>query len=88
MAAELAVGRPAGQGRAACSSWRLQDGSGSSLSTKKTALNAHPPAPKPTPAGIVKAVGKSLGKEPKVVLYSPEKVGTGKGGKAEGFPFR
>lgn len=38
--------------------------------------------------GIVKAVGKSLGKEPKVVLYSPEEVGTGKSGKAEGFPFR
>ncbi|KIZ01034.1 hypothetical protein MNEG_6928 [Monoraphidium neglectum] len=38
--------------------------------------------------GIVKAVGKALGKEPKVVLYSPEKVGTGKSGKAEGFPFR
>jgi hypothetical protein len=29
-----------------------------------------------------------MGKEPKIVLYSPEKVGTGKGGKAEGFPFR
>lgn len=38
--------------------------------------------------GIVKAVAKSLGKEPKIVLYSPEEVGTGKGGKAEGFPFR
>ncbi len=39
-------------------------------------------------AGIVKAVGNALGKEPKVVLYSPEEVGTGKSGKAEGFPFR
>ncbi|GBF92611.1 chloroplast stem-loop binding protein of 41 kDa, chloroplastic [Raphidocelis subcapitata] len=38
--------------------------------------------------GIVKAVGKALGKEPKVVLYSPEEIGTGKSGKAEGFPFR
>lgn len=38
--------------------------------------------------GIVKAVGKALGKEPKIVLYSPEEVGTGKSGKAEGFPFR
>lgn len=38
--------------------------------------------------GIVKAVGKALGKEPRVVLYSPEEVGTGKSGKAEGFPFR
>ncbi|KAF8070909.1 CSP41A [Scenedesmus sp. PABB004] len=38
--------------------------------------------------GIVKAVGSALGKEPRVVLYSPEEVGTGKGGKAEGFPFR
>ncbi|KAI8477102.1 MAG: NAD(P)-binding protein [Monoraphidium minutum] len=38
--------------------------------------------------GIVKAVGKALDKEPKVVLYSPEEVGTGKSGKAEGFPFR
>ena len=38
--------------------------------------------------GITKAVGKALGVEPKVVLYSPEEVGTGKGGKAEGFPFR
>ena len=38
--------------------------------------------------GIVKAVGKALDKEPKVLLYSPEEVGTGKSGKAEGFPFR
>ncbi|KXZ47050.1 hypothetical protein GPECTOR_38g287 [Gonium pectorale] len=38
--------------------------------------------------GIAKAVGKALGKEPEIVLYSPEKVGTGKSGKAEGFPFR
>lgn len=49
-----------------------------------------PKSPKPNiqPPGIVKAVSKSLGKEPKMVLYSPEEVGTGKGGKAEGFPFR
>ncbi len=40
------------------------------------------------PAGIAKAVGKALGKEPKIVLYDPEKLGLGKGGKAEGFPFR
>jgi hypothetical protein len=39
-------------------------------------------------AGIAKAVGKALGKEPRIVLYSPEEVGTGKSGKAEGFPFR
>jgi len=38
--------------------------------------------------GIVKAIGKALGKEPRIVLYDPEKTGTGKGGKAEGFPFR
>lgn len=39
-------------------------------------------------AGICKAIGKALNKEADVVLYSPEEVGTGKGGKAEGFPFR
>jgi hypothetical protein len=50
-------------------------------------LPPRPAAPAPPP-GIVKAVAKSLGKEPKIVLYSPEAVGTGKGGKAEGFPFR
>ena len=38
--------------------------------------------------GIAKAVGKALGKEAKVVLYSPEELGLGKSGKAEGFPFR
>jgi nucleoside-diphosphate-sugar epimerase len=38
--------------------------------------------------GICKAVGKALGKEPRVVVYNPEETGTGKGGKAEGFPFR
>eukprot|EP00877_Chromochloris_zofingiensis_P002016 jgi/Chrzof1/11815/Cz06g11010.t1 len=38
--------------------------------------------------GIVKAIGKALGKEPKIVLYDPEETGTGKGGKADGFPFR
>jgi len=38
--------------------------------------------------GICKAIGKALNKEADVVLYSPEEVGTGKGGKAEGFPFR
>lgn len=38
--------------------------------------------------GIAKAVGKALGKEPKIVLYDPEQTGTGKSGKAEGFPFR
>jgi hypothetical protein len=38
--------------------------------------------------GICKAIGKALNKEPNIVLYSPEEVGTGKSGKAEGFPFR
>ncbi|KAG2448836.1 hypothetical protein HYH02_006187 [Chlamydomonas schloesseri] len=38
--------------------------------------------------GIAKAIGKALGKDPEIILYSPEKVGTGKSGKAEGFPFR
>lgn len=38
--------------------------------------------------GIVKAIAKSLGKEPNIVMYSPEKLGLGKSGKAEGFPFR
>jgi hypothetical protein len=42
----------------------------------------------PCVPGICKAIGKALGKEPEIVLYSPEKVGTGKSGKAEGFPFR
>ena len=37
---------------------------------------------------FAKAVGKELGKEAKVVLYSPEELGLGKSGKAEGFPFR
>jgi hypothetical protein len=41
-----------------------------------------------TRTGICKALGKALGKEPRIVLYNPEEVGTGKGGKAEGFPFR
>jgi hypothetical protein len=40
------------------------------------------------PQGICKAIAKALGKEADIVLYSPEEVGTGKGGKAEGFPFR
>ena len=39
-------------------------------------------------AGICKAIAKALGKEADIVLYNPEEVGTGKGGKAEGFPFR
>lgn len=39
-------------------------------------------------AGICKAIGKALGKEADIVLYSPEETGTGKGGKAEGYPFR
>lgn len=39
-------------------------------------------------SGICKAVGKALGKEPRVVIYNPEETGTGKAGKAEGFPFR
>jgi nucleoside-diphosphate-sugar epimerase len=40
-------------------------------------------------SGIAKAVAKALGKDDaKVVLYDPEAVGTGKKGKAEGFPFR
>jgi hypothetical protein len=38
--------------------------------------------------GIAKAVGAALRKEPNIVLYDPEKIGTGKSGKAEGFPFR
>ncbi|GAX85380.1 hypothetical protein CEUSTIGMA_g13407.t1 [Chlamydomonas eustigma] len=38
--------------------------------------------------GIAKAVAKALGKEAKIVLYSPEALGLGKSGKAEGFPFR
>jgi nucleoside-diphosphate-sugar epimerase len=39
--------------------------------------------------GIAKAVAKAMGKDDaKVVLYDPEAVGTGKKGKAEGFPFR
>jgi nucleoside-diphosphate-sugar epimerase len=42
----------------------------------------------PSHAGIAKAVGKALGKEPNIVLYDPEKIGTGGKGKAEGFPFR
>ena len=48
----------------------------------------HRRRPRVTPPGIAKAVAKALGKEPKIVVYSPEEVGTGKGGKAEGFPFR
>jgi hypothetical protein len=54
-------------------------------------INQQPPPPKKPkkqPPGIVKAVAKALGKEPKIVYYDPEAVGTGKGGKAEGFPFR
>ncbi len=43
---------------------------------------------RPIRPGICKAIGKVLGKEPEIILYSPEKVGTGKSGKAEGFPFR
>lgn len=39
-------------------------------------------------AGIAKAVAKALGKEADIVLYDPEKLGLGKGGKADGFPFR
>eukprot|EP01023_Acetabularia_acetabulum_P008726 TRINITY_DN13804_c0_g1_i3.p1 TRINITY_DN13804_c0_g1~~TRINITY_DN13804_c0_g1_i3.p1 ORF type:complete len:155 (-),score=34.35 TRINITY_DN13804_c0_g1_i3:384-848(-) len=35
--------------------------------------------------GIVKAIAKELGKEPKIVLYNPAEMGLGKG---EGFPFR
>lgn len=38
--------------------------------------------------GIAKAVGKALGTEAKIVLYDPEKLGLGKSGKADGFPFR
>jgi len=38
--------------------------------------------------GIVKALAAGLNMEPRMVHYSPEAVGTGKGGKAEGFPFR
>lgn len=39
-------------------------------------------------AGIVNAVSKAMGKEPKVLLYDPVALGLGKSGKAEGFPFR
>lgn len=38
--------------------------------------------------GIAKAIGKALGKEPQIVLYDPSAIGTGKSGKADGFPFR
>lgn len=38
--------------------------------------------------GICRAIGKALGKEADILLYSPEETGTGKGGKAEGYPFR
>lgn len=47
------------------------------------ALTYHPSA-----AGICKAIAQALGKEAKIVLYDPEKLGLGKSGKAEGFPFR
>jgi hypothetical protein len=55
-----------------------------------TAATAAAPAPAAAAAaaGIVKAVGQALNKDPRIVVYSPEEVGTGKGGKAEGFPFR
>ncbi|GFR42412.1 hypothetical protein Agub_g3312 [Astrephomene gubernaculifera] len=39
-------------------------------------------------AGICRAVGRALGKQADIVLYEPEQLGLGKGGKAEGFPFR
>lgn len=42
----------------------------------------------PFRSGIVKAVGKALNKDPKIVLYQPEELGLGKSGKADGFPFR
>jgi hypothetical protein len=42
----------------------------------------------PVLPGICKAVAKALGKEANIVLYDPEKLGLGKSGKAEGFPFR
>jgi len=58
------------------------------LKTSTNMYTPHPPTHPPHHQGIVKAVAKALGKDPKVVLYSPEAVGTGKGGKAEGFPFR
>lgn len=35
--------------------------------------------------GIVKAIGKAAGKEPKIVYYDPDSVGLEKG---EGFPLR
>lgn len=38
--------------------------------------------------GIVDLVAKACNTDAKVVLYSPEKLGLGKSGKAEGFPFR
>ncbi len=34
-----------------------------------------------SPAGIVKAIAKSLGKEPKIVRYDPKQF-------TKGFPFR
>jgi nucleoside-diphosphate-sugar epimerase len=40
------------------------------------------------PAAPCTPRAQSLGKEAKIVLYSPEAIGTGKSGKAEGFPFR
>ena len=33
-------------------------------------------------------LGLSSSQDPKIVLYSPEELGLGKSGKAEGFPFR
>lgn len=38
--------------------------------------------------GMAKAIAKAAGKEAKVVLYEPEKLGLGKGAKVDGFPFR
>ena len=38
--------------------------------------------------GIAKGVAGALGKDVNIVHYSPEEIGMGKGGKAEGFPFR
>eukprot|EP00955_Chlamydomonas_euryale_P091672 364639-Chlamydomonas_euryale.AAC.50 len=50
-----------------------------------THVHVAPPLPG---LSAVQAIGKALGKEPQVVLYDPSAIGTGKSGKADGFPFR
>ncbi len=53
-----------------------------------TAASSWPRLPACLPTGVAKAIAKALGKEAKIVLFDPVAVGTGKGNKAEGFPFR